>query len=91
MIGKIVSNRYELIDKLSSGGITSVYLAKDPVEGRDVAAQVLYPEHGEDRGFLQHVMYKAHLPTRLSDYPAEIASQIAPLLANDEAVIERHR
>lgn len=50
--GMFISDRYEIIDKVGSGGMSDVYKAKDHKLGRFVAIKVLKAEFSEDTGFL---------------------------------------
>ena len=61
MIGKILSNRYKLIDQVANGGMAWVYLARDLVEDRRVAVKVLYPQLGHDMSFVQRFTQEARL------------------------------
>jgi serine/threonine protein kinase len=66
MIGTVLSNRYELIAELGSGGMAWVYLARDLREDQLVAVKVLYPQHSKDLNFLQRFMQEAKLAMSLS-------------------------
>jgi len=65
MIGKILSNRYKLIDQVANGGMAWVYLAHDLVEDRRVAVKVLYPQLGQDISFVQRFTQEAKLAMNL--------------------------
>lgn len=41
MIGKIVSERYKIVDKLGGGGMSTVYLAEDTILNREVAIKAI--------------------------------------------------
>ena len=41
MIGKIISDRYKVIDKLGGGGMSMVYLAEDMILERQVAIKAI--------------------------------------------------
>ncbi len=41
MIGRIIGNRYELLDKVGEGGMALVYKARDRVLNRLVAIKML--------------------------------------------------
>ena len=47
MIGRILSNRYEILEKVGGGGMAFVYRANDLLLHRIVAVKVLQPSlHG---------------------------------------------
>ena len=45
--GYVVGGRYRLVDRISSGGMGSVWLARDLVLDRDVAVKVVTPAAGQ--------------------------------------------
>lgn len=52
MIGKLLSNRYELIEKIGEGGMSTVYKAKCHVLNRMVAIKILKAEFNQDQDLL---------------------------------------
>ena len=44
MIGKVLDNRYELVDFIGKGGMALVYRAIDRRTGHNVAVKILRPE-----------------------------------------------
>ena len=46
--GKVLGSRYELIEKIGSGGMATVYKARDLVLKRYVAVKVLREEYTTD-------------------------------------------
>ena len=50
--GMFVGDRYEIISKIGTGGMSDVYKAKDHTLGRFVAIKVLKPEFSEDVNFV---------------------------------------
>lgn len=51
--GMVIGNRYEVINKIGSGGMSTVYKGKDQKLNRNVAVKVLKPEYREDRNFIR--------------------------------------
>lgn len=50
--GMMLANRYEIVDKVGTGGMSDVFKAKDHILGRNVAIKVLKQEFGEDINFV---------------------------------------
>lgn len=50
--GMFISDRYEIIDKVGSGGMSDVYKAKDHKLNRFVAVKVLKQEFSQDKSFV---------------------------------------
>lgn len=66
MVGKILGNRYEIIAKLGSGGMSHVYQAKDRVLNRIVTVKVLREELAEDKDFVRRFQLEAQAVASLS-------------------------
>lgn len=50
--GMYIADRYEIVDKIGTGGMSNVYKAKDHILGRFVAIKVLKQEFSEDVNFV---------------------------------------
>ena len=50
--GNYIADRYEILDKIGTGGMSDVYKAKDHILGREVAVKVLKQEFAEDVNFV---------------------------------------
>ena len=48
LVGKLISNKYEVIEKIGIGGMATVYRAKDKKLNRDVALKVGKSEYPTD-------------------------------------------
>ncbi|WP_408954394.1 Stk1 family PASTA domain-containing Ser/Thr kinase [Natroniella sp. ANB-PHB2] len=59
MIGKVLNNRYELIEKIGTGGMAIVYLAQDELLGREVAVKVLQPQFTDDIAAVKRFRHEA--------------------------------
>ena len=51
-IGMLVGDRYEILEKIGTGGMSDVYKAKDHKLNRFVAVKVLKQEFSENRNFV---------------------------------------
>lgn len=66
MIGSVLGNRYEIINRLASGGMANVYLAKCRILKRQVTIKVLKEEFSSDKEFLQRFQREAQAVASLS-------------------------
>ena len=53
MIGKVLNDRYELLELIGRGGMAHVYKAKDRKLNRFVAVKILRAEYSEDEQFIK--------------------------------------
>lgn len=66
MTGKMIANRYEIIEEVGKGGMAVVYKAKCLVLNRYVAIKVLRPEFREDTDFISRFKAEAQSAGSLS-------------------------
>ncbi len=64
--GMIISDRYEVIDKVGSGGMADVYKARDQRLNRFVAIKILKPEYSSDKSFVNKFRAEAQSAAGLS-------------------------
>ena len=64
--GMILSNRYEIIELIGTGGMSEVYKAKCHVLNRYVAIKVLKPEFSSDVNFVTKFRIEAQSAAGLS-------------------------
>ena len=64
--GKILGNRYEIIEKIGTGGMATVYKAKCKVLNRNVAIKVLKDEFANDAEFIKRFQVEAQSAASLS-------------------------
>jgi len=66
MIGTVLSGRYRLEAKLGSGGMSTVYLARDQTLDRPVAVKVMHREMSEQADQLERFRQEARAVAKLS-------------------------
>jgi eukaryotic-like serine/threonine-protein kinase len=66
MIGTVLSGRYRLEAKLGSGGMSTVYLARDATLDRSVAVKVMHREMSEQPDQLERFRQEARAVAKLS-------------------------
>ncbi len=66
MIGKVLGNRYEIIEKIGSGGMATVYKAKCKLLNRNVAIKILRDEFANDAEFIKRFQVEAQAAASLS-------------------------
>ena len=63
---EMIADRYELIGRVSSGGMGEVYRARDHILGRTVAVKLMGGERAADEGFVAKFRAEAQAAARLS-------------------------
>ncbi len=66
MIGRVLGDLYEIVERLGSGGMSVVYRARCSYLHRDVAVKVLHGQLAQDEEFLDHFRREAWASARLS-------------------------
>ena len=66
LIGKMLDNRYEILEKIGSGGMATVFKAKDKVLNRFVAIKVLRDEFTTDSEFIKRFKSEAQAAASLN-------------------------
>jgi len=66
MIGKMLGNRYEILEKLGGGGMAIVYKGRDTYLNRYVTVKVLRPEFTSDEDFISRFRREAQAVASLS-------------------------
>ena len=64
--GKLLGNRYEIIEKIGNGGMATVYKAMDKVLKRNVAVKILRDEFTTDEEFIKRFEVEAQSAARLT-------------------------
>lgn len=62
----ILNGRYQLIERIGSGGMSVVYKAKDRALGRIVAVKMMHESFTSDSGFLKRFQREAHSAANLA-------------------------
>jgi len=66
MIGRVLSNRYELLERVGGGGMAFVYRARDVRLNRIVAVKILSPHFTGDEDFVRKFRREAQAAASLS-------------------------
>jgi eukaryotic-like serine/threonine-protein kinase len=64
--GMLLNNRYQLLDRLGSGGMSDVFRARDLMLERSVAIKVLHENYSNDDAFQQRFRQEARAAANLS-------------------------
>lgn len=64
--GNVIDGRYEVLERVGSGGMADVYLASDRLLGRRVAVKVLHHRFAEDQEFVERFKREASSAAGLS-------------------------
>ncbi|MBR4540099.1 MAG: protein kinase [Clostridia bacterium] len=68
MIGKVLDNRYELVEFIGKGGMALVYRAIDKRTGHNVAVKILRPEYNQDAEFCTRFEREAVAASKMSHH-----------------------
>ncbi|MFP4456190.1 MAG: protein kinase domain-containing protein [Clostridia bacterium] len=68
LINTILNDRYLILEKIGSGGMATVYKAKDTMLDRIVAVKVLHPSHLDDEDSIRKFRREARAAGSLSHY-----------------------
>jgi len=66
MPGEVIAERYELEELVGTGGMSSVYRARDQLLERHVALKVLHPHYGDDAEYVERFRREARSVAQLS-------------------------
>ncbi len=66
MVGKVLGNRYEILERLGGGGMAIVYKGRDTMLNRLVTIKVLRPEYTSDEDFVRRFRREARSVASLS-------------------------
>ena len=62
----VLNGRYELLERIGSGGMSVVYKARDRALGRIVAIKMMHESFTSDSGFLKRFLQEAHAAANLA-------------------------
>ena len=68
MIGRMLDNRYELVEFVGKGGMALVYRAIDHRTGHSVAVKILRPEYNQDKEFSARFEREAMTASKMSHH-----------------------
>jgi serine/threonine-protein kinase len=62
----VIAGRYELVELVGTGGMSSVYKAHDRLLERNVALKVLHPHYGDDEEYVERFRREARAVAQMS-------------------------
>lgn len=62
---KLISNRYQILESIGTGGMAEVYRAFDTLLNREVAVKILRAQYTDDEGFITRFRQEAQSAARL--------------------------
>ncbi len=68
MTGRMIAQRYQILDTIGKGGMAIVYRAIDNRTGHSVAIKVLRPEFSQDEEFLNRFQREAEAASKVSHH-----------------------
>ena len=86
MIQRVMSGRYELEEKIGSGGMAEVYKAHDRLLARPVAIKILHAEYRSDVEFIERFHREAKSAARLS-HPNIVSIYDVGVAGNDHYIV----
>lgn len=66
LVGTILGDRYEILEKIGEGGMAQVYKARCQILDRIVAVKILKEEYSHDSNFVEKFRTEAHSAAKLS-------------------------
>ncbi|WP_245736806.1 Stk1 family PASTA domain-containing Ser/Thr kinase [Salibacterium qingdaonense] len=66
LIGRRISERYDILEMIGGGGMAHVYRGKDSILERPVAVKVLQPQYNDDQEFIRRFYREAQAATSLA-------------------------
>src|SRR2546429_1842315 len=66
LVGEVIADRYELEELVGTGGMSSVFKARDRMLDRKVALKVLHEHYSDDEEYVERFRREARAVARLS-------------------------
>ncbi len=66
VIGAVIAGRYEVLDRIADGGMSTVYRARRRSDGLIVALKILRPQYAADREFIERFAREARAAETLA-------------------------
>jgi eukaryotic-like serine/threonine-protein kinase len=63
---EVIAGRYELVELVGTGGMSSVYKAHDRLLERNVALKILHPHYGDDEEYVERFRREARAVAQMS-------------------------
>src|SRR5512137_2747662 len=66
LVGRVFSDRYEILESIARGGMAEVFLAHDRSLNRRVALKALFPEYAREPSFVERFRREAQAAANLN-------------------------
>jgi serine/threonine-protein kinase len=67
LVGRVFSNRYEIVREIAQGGMAEVYLGHDRLLDRPIALKALFPEYAREPSFVERFRREAQAAANLNN------------------------
>ena len=90
MSAMLLGGRYQVLDRIGTGGMATVYRGLDEVLGRTVAIKTMLPQYANDPSFAARFKQEAQAAAALQSLDCKKVAQIGSQIAQALSVAHKH-